>query len=165
MEIDATYLIESERLVVRPYRDEDAHMYQQFIEGIGSSKMSFTQAAEAVRDKSSMFGPRSTIYLGVFDKVKPVMHSHITLAPYTHRVRSVGYGTQCASQKRGYMSEAFSALADDLINREYLDGLIADVRVENNSSQRVLNTAKFVQDNTRRLRDGWINFKRMAKNI
>lgn len=166
MEFDTTYIVESERLVIRPYRADDAQAYQSFYEGISGMKMSLWDATEAVRDKSSMFGPRTPLYLAAFDKAASgVIHSHITLSPYTHRVRTLGYGTQVNSRGKGYMREALSALVNDAFARDVLDGFIADVKFDNTASQRVLVGSGFELDTSRRGKEGWFNYRRMANRF
>lgn len=162
MEFDASYRVESERLVIRAYTRDDALEYQSFMEEMGGMRMCFERAVAAVRDKSMMFYPRSTISLAAVGKHDGQIKSHITLSPYEHRVRTLGYGTRPSAQNQGYMREALNMVLCDVFARHILNGMVADVRHDNVHSRKVLARAGFTQDLSQVQRDGWMTVRRMA---
>lgn len=148
-------VLETERLVLRRYREEDAESCFAFLSNEKDAYMdccrAFTTMDEEFYERVKLFGERETQYMIMLKDSGEVIGTVNVFADDARAVdtKEIGYGIAPAHQRKGYAFEALSALLDLLQKELCLEMVTAGILPENIASEKLLIKLGFCQEGLR----------------
>ena len=149
-------VLETERLILRRFRAEDAADCFGFMSVAEDSYMDcckpFTEMDAEFYRRIELFGERETQYMIVLKEENRVIGTVNVFADDSRAVdtREIGYSISSAYQQKGYAFEALSALVNLLQNELKLDLIVAGVLEDNIKSMKLLEKLGFHKEGLRR---------------
>ena len=148
-------VLETDRLILRRYRPEDAADCFAFLSSESDAYMdcsrAFTAMDQAFYERVALFADRETQYM-ILRKDSGRVIGTINLFPDDSRAvdaMEIGYCISPAHQRQGFAFEALAALLDLLQGELYLDLVTAGILPENTASQGLLKKLGFCQEGLR----------------
>lgn len=148
-------VLETERLVLRRYREEDAEACFAFLSNEKDAYMdccrAFATMDEEFYERVKLFGERETQYMITLKDSGEVIGTVNVFADDTRAVdaKEIGYGIAPAHQRKGYAFEALSALLDLLQKELCLEMVTAGILPENVASEKLLAKLGFCKEGLR----------------
>lgn len=149
-------VLETERLTLRRFQPEDAADCFGFMSVAEDCYMDcckpFTEMDEEFYQRTELFQERETQYMIVLKEQNKVIGTVNVFADDSRAVdaREIGYSISSAYQRKGYASEALTALIDLMQNELKLELVVAGVLEENVASIRLLEKLGFKKEGLRR---------------
>ena len=148
-------VLETDRLVLRRYRSEDAESCFAFLSNEQDAYMdccrAFTDMDEEFYERVKLFGERETQYMVTMKDSGEVIGTVNVFADDARAVdaKEIGYSITPAHQRKGYAFEALSALLDLLQKELCLELVTAGILPENIASERLLTKLGFQREGLR----------------
>lgn len=148
-------VLETERLVLRRFRPEDAQGCFAFLADEEGAYMdcsrAFTAMDEAYRERVELFAQRETQYMITLKDSGEVIGTVNAFEDDSRAVDAmeIGYSISPAHRRRGYGYEALSALLDLLQRELYLEIVTAGILRENAASEKLLEKLGFRKEGLR----------------
>ena len=149
-------MLETDRLVLRRYRPEDANDCFAFLSDAKGCYLDcckpFTAMDEEYYQRMEQFRDRETQYMIVLKDTNKVIGTINVFTDDSRAIdaREIGYSISPAFQRKGYAYEALHALIDLLQNELKLELIVAGVLEENIASIRLLEKLGFKREGLRR---------------
>ena len=148
-------VLETERLVLRRYREEDAEACFAFLSNEQNAYMdccrAFTTMDEDYYERVKLFGQRETQYMVTLKDSGEVIGTVNVFADDARAVdaREIGYGIAPVHQRKGYAFEALTALLDLMQKELRLEMVTAGILPENVASEKLLEKLGFHKEGLR----------------
>ena len=148
-------VLETERLVLRRYREEDAEACFAFLSNEQDAYMdccrAFTAMDEEFYERVKLFGQRETQYMVTLKDSGEVIGTVNVFADDARAVdaREIGYGIAPVHQRKGYAFEALTALLDLMQKELRLEMVTAGILPENVASEKLLEKLGFHKEGLR----------------
>lgn len=148
-------VLETERLVLRRYREEDADACFAFLSNEQDAYMdccrAFTTMDEDYYERVKLIGERETQYMITLKDSGEVIGTVNVFADDARAVdaKEIGYGIAPAHQRKGYAYEALSALLDLMQKELCLEMVTAGILPENVASEKLLEKLGFHKEGLR----------------
>ena len=148
-------VLETERLVLRRYREEDAEACFAFLSNEQDAYMdccrAFTAMDEEFYERVKLFRQRETQYMVTLKDSGEVIGTVNVFADDARAVdaKEIGYGIAPVHQQKGYAFEALSALLDLRQKELRLEMVTAGILPENVASEKLLEKLGFHKEGLR----------------
>ena len=148
-------VLETERLILRRYREEDAEDCFAFLSNEQDAYMdccrAFTAMDEEFYERVKLFGQRETQYMITLKDSGEVIGTVNVFADDARAVdaKEIGYSIAPAHQRKGYAFEALSALLALLQKELCLEMVTAGILPENVASEKLLAKLGFRKEGLR----------------
>ena len=142
-------VLETERLVIRPYEDGDLEPMAMMFGDPDVTAFTFlgqrdrAQTAAVLADYMSFLGASGYGMLAILDKASGTYLGEVGLFVAPMGPLALRYALAKSGWGRGYAVEASAAVLDDAFGRLRLDSLLAGVKFENKPSLRVMEKLGF----------------------
>ena len=148
-------VLETERLILRRYREEDAEACFAFLSNERDAYMdccrAFATMDEELCERVKLFGQRETQYMVTLKGSGEVIGTVNVFADDTRAVdaKEIGYSIAPAHQRKGYAFEALYALLDLMQKELCLEMVTAGILPENIASEKLLSKLGFHKEGLR----------------
>lgn len=149
-------VLETERLILRRFRPEDAVDCFAFLSDEQGCYMDcckpFAKMDDEYVERMELFQQRETQYMIVLKESNRVIGTVNLFADDSRAVdaREIGYSISPAYQRKGYAFEALTALLNLLQNNLKIDLIVAGILEENLASMKLLEKLGFAKEGLRR---------------